>query len=322
MRSLSKQTLLGGATLVIIVAAVALQLRGGPATSRFVIIHSDDAGMCHAVNLATIDSMQRGIVSSTSIMTCCEGFDEFAEFAKAHPEFDYGVHLTLTCESPSLDWGPITPASEVPSLVDRRGLFWRSESDVAAHVKAEEVDRELRAQIDRALEAGVPISHLDNHMWTLLTRPDLIAIYVQLSLDYDLPIRYRKVEKLPLDQRGEFAGNLLVAYAEEGRRLQQHKMPMFDFVESNNYDVSPTEKRNYFLQALRDLPLGVSEILVHCAYDLEGEGKAPHVERRAMDAAFFQSAEAADTIRRYGIKIIDWKEFREMKQRGEFPDEA
>lgn len=320
MRSLSKQTLLAGSTIAIIVAAIALQLGGGPTATRYVIIHSDDAGMCRPVNLATIDSMQRGIVSSTSIMTCCEGFDEFAEFAKAHPEFDYGVHLTLTCESSYYNWGPITPAADVPSLVDERGRFWRSEADVAAHVKADEVDRELRAQIDRALAAGITISHLDNHMWTLLTRPDLMALYVQLSLDYDLPIRYRKVEKLPLDQRGEFAGNLLVAYAEEGRRLKQHNMPMFDFVESNNYDASPTEKRNYFLKALRDLPPGVSEILIHCAYDLEGAGKAPHVERRAMDAAFFQSPAAADTIRRYGIKIIDWKEFRKMKQRGELPD--
>ena len=231
MRSPSKQFCLAVATVAVLAAAVVVQFIHKPRPTRYVIIHSDDAGMCHPVNLATIDSMKHGIVSSTSIMACCEGFDEFAEFANANPELDYGVHLTLTCESSNYNWGPVTPASEVPTLIERNGRFWRTAPQVAANAKAEEVDRELRAQIDRVLEAGIKISHLYNHMWSLLTRPDLIDVYVQLSLDYDLPIRYRKVEKLPLVQRGEFAGNLLVAYAEEGRRLKQHNMPIFDFVE-------------------------------------------------------------------------------------------
>lgn len=320
MRSPSRTIILALTTITLLVAALLLQGWGNPAATRYVIIHNDDAGMCHPVNVATIDSMQRGIVSSTSIMTCCEGFNEFAEFAKAHPEFDYGVHLTLTCESSSYSWGSVTAAEEVPSLLDRRGRLWRSSQMVAQHVKVEEADRELRAQIDRALEAGIEISHLDNHMWSLLTRPDLIHLYVQLSLDYDLPIRYRKTEKMPINQQNEFGGNLLVAYTEEGRRLKQFNMPIYDFVESNNYDASPEQKRNYFLKTIRELPPGVSEILIHCAYKIEGQGAAPHVERRAMDAAFFQSPEAADTIRRYGIRIIDWKEFRKLQTEGRLPD--
>ncbi len=308
--------MLAALTTVVLFAVIALQGVWTPASPRYVIIHSDDAGMCHSVNVATIDSLQRGIVSSTSIMTCCDGFEEFAEFARAHPDKDYGVHLTLTCESSKQTWGPVSPATQVPSLVNSRGNFRRTSNDVATYAKAEEVDRELRAQIDRALNAGIEISHLDNHMWSLLTRPDLVAVYTQLSIDYGLPIRYRKVEKLPPDQRQEFSGNVLLAYEREGERLKKYRMPIFDFVESNNYDAPPDQKRNYLLQVLRDLKPGVSEILVHCAYQMEGHADAPHVESRAMDAKFFQSKEAADTVKRLGLKVITWKEFRELKDQG------
>ncbi len=313
----SLRLLLASITAIVLLCVLTLQGMWKTPPPRYVIIHSDDAGMCHSVNVATIDSMQRGIVSSTSIMTCCDGFPEFAQFAKKNPELDFGVHLTLTNErSSGQKWGPVTPATKVPSLVDPQGRFWRASEDVAAHAKAAEVDKELRAQIQRALDAGINISHLDNHMMSLLTRPDLIALYVQLGLDYDLPIRYRKAEKLPASQRQEFVGNTLIAYADEEKRLQEHNMPIFDFVESNNYDVVPDKKRNYFLRVLRDLKPGVSEILVHCAYRLPGHANAPAVDQRAMDAKFFQSPEAAETVRRLGLKVITWKQFRELKEQG------
>ena len=284
-----------------------------PPPAKYVVIHCDDAGMCPAVNAAVIDSIENGCVSSVSIMVPCPGFDEFAEYASSHPERDYGVHLTLTCEHPDVRWGPVLPAESVPSLVSDDGKLWRHTRNVGEHAVLNEAEQELRAQIDRALDRGIRITHLDHHMYVLFSRPDLLDLYLRLGREYDLPVRLQRVvpEKRDMSRRD---GVMLSSYQRAVEDQLSRFEPVFNICDADSYNVPAHEKRQHYLTFLRSLQPGVSEILVHCAYDRDGPMPAPAAERRAEDTRVFTSIETEQELRRQGIQVIDWEQLRELQR--------
>ena len=198
--------------LSVVLLSVALFSRGAvhgaePAQStRYLIIHGDDAGMSHSANIGTIDAMEKGVVSSASIMVPCPWFVEIAEYARAHPERDFGVHLTLNCEWKRYRWGPVASRDKVPSLVDPDGYMWSSVQQVAEHAEANEVEIELRAQINRAKQFSIPITHLDTHMGAVAGAARAGGDLRQAGIEYDVPILFLGTVDEATGQRVSGAG--------------------------------------------------------------------------------------------------------------------
>ena len=293
-----------------------LILAGGRATGspreRYLLIHTDDAGFCPAVNEGTMDALENGVVSSASILVVCPGFEEFARYALAHPEFDYGVHLALTCESSKIRWGPLLK-NQVPSLVKPDGSLWDESEEVAKYAQADDVRRELRAQVQLALDRGIPISHLDHHMWVMLYRPDLLQIYVDLGLEFQLPLRLHRTHA---PQECGIALQNAAQYAELIRPIVSQGYPLIDFIETDNYDITPEMRRAYFLTKLRNVKPGVSEFVIHCSVNRPGMILPGAADRREADARVFTSLEIQDEIRRLGIRVVSWKELMQLKRQG------
>ncbi len=163
------------------------------------IVRGDDFGMCHSVNVATEKAFTDGILTSASVMVPPPWFPEAVEICKRHVRLSVGIHLTVNGEWKFYRWKPVLPATEVPSLVDEEGyLFGSTQGFLRAKPRLEEVERELRAQIDLAIKKGVNISHLDHHMYSLVARPELRQLIQRLANDYGLPVAwdYRKGDSL------------------------------------------------------------------------------------------------------------------------------
>jgi len=174
--------------------------RGGdrPGERTAMLIRCDDAGMCHAVNMAIREVLGTGLPVSVSVMFACPWYQEAVEILKARPDVSVGVHLTLNAEWKAYRWGPVAGRGAVPSLVDSEGLFFPSRAEFFAHrPDTAEVERELRAQIERARRSGLRIDYVDYHMGTAVSTPELRTIVERLAHEYGFGIsRYFREEEL------------------------------------------------------------------------------------------------------------------------------
>ena len=273
---------------------------GHPPGARLIVIHADDLGMAHSVNRATFEALEKGWITSASMLVPCPWFPEAARWARAHPDADLGIHLALNSEWTGFRWGPVSGASAVPSLLDAEGYLPLVEPTVVQQAKPAEVERELRAQIDRARAAGVRLTHLDSHMGTLFGSPALFDVYRRLGAAYDLPLLLER-----LGERGEDASGFAPGAQADA---------LVDRVVSIEPGASPAGWPAAYEKMLAPLPPGVYELIVHLAHD-DDEMRGATADHPDWGAAWRQSdfdlvrsAWFRDFLRSHGFVPVKWSE--------------
>jgi predicted glycoside hydrolase/deacetylase ChbG (UPF0249 family) len=267
---------------------------GYPADAKLVILNCDDLGSSRSANVAIYDALRNGLATSSSLMVPCPWA---RDAAAQHRGEDVGVHLTLNSEWETYRWGPITHA---PSLLDGDGGFPRTMEDTWDHADLEEVRRELRAQIERAILWGFDVTHLDSHMGTLQLRADFFDVYLELAVEFGLPLRMASASA----QR--FVGfpyrDLAAA---EGIVFPDHLVVY-----------SPVGARKHVERALFDLLPGVTEMYLHPAIDTD-ELRASHPDwaGRVEDHSFLCSDPSLRSlIERAGAVLIGYRELRAVQR--------
>jgi predicted glycoside hydrolase/deacetylase ChbG (UPF0249 family) len=282
-----------------------LERLGTPAGTRLLIVNADDFGMCHAENAATILGLENAAFDSATVMVPCPWFEHAAAFARRQPAADIGVHITHTSEWATYRWGPICGAGTVPSLADPSGRFWRSVGEVYEHARHEDIERETRAQIERALAAGIDVTHLDSHMGTVQLHPGYHELYVRLAAEYRLPIRMATRANLPHMGMGH-----IVDLADQLGVLSP------DVLWLNGPD-DPASTAAHWSEVLRNLQPGITELFVHAAIDTpELRAITPDWKQRVADFEFFSAPSTAALLAELGIVRTGYRALR-ARQRGE-----
>ena len=276
---------------------------GYPAGSKLLILHADDLGVAHSVDAASFEALDKGVISSASVMMPTPWITEVAAYAKAHPNADLGLHLTLTSEWATYRWGSVESADKVPSLLDSAGTFPNEDSLVASRAKPVEVERELRAQVERALALGIRPTHLDSHMGSLFTTPELIATYVKVARDYHLPF---------LSLRGD-------PRAPPQPPLSIHDV-LLDTLITASPEVPSDQWKAWYLKQIAGLKPGLTEIIVHLGRD-DSELQAVMINHepwgstwRQRDYDVVNSPEFKKALQDNRVILVTWRQLQKLVQ--------
>jgi hypothetical protein len=275
---------------------------GHPADAKLLIIHADDLAVAHSVDRASFAALDQKAVSSASIMVPCPWLTEVAAYAKEHPEADLGIHLTLTSEWDTCRWGPVASKDLVPSLFDPQGYFWADWAGATSHMKPEEAEREVRAQLDRAIRAGIRPTHVDNHMGTLFANPALFEVYLKVAREHGLPFLAVRIPNASAEMLSQLKDTDII----------------LDALVSPRQGLRPEEWREGYVEVIRGLKPGLNELIVHLGYD-DAELQAITVNHPDFGSAMRQrdfdaitSPEFKKALEENHVILIGWKDLRKI----------
>lgn len=274
---------------------------GYPKGAKLLIVHADDLAVAHSENTASFDALQKGMVTSASIMAPCPWLPEVAQYARTHPNHDLGMHLTLTSEWKHYKWGPVSDCGDGCGLVDSSGYLFDNCASFAAQASPEAVERELRAQIEKARACGIEPTHLDSHMGCLFFQsPLLFAIYLKLGREYGIPAMV--------------SHDLLGILPPEFKQAVTERDIVVDHIATANPEDYREGMAQYYTRVLQNLQAGVTVLLIHTAYD-DAEMQGISIDHpdwgaawRQADYQFFTSDACRKLIAEQNIRLVSWRE--------------
>ena len=319
---------------------------GYPKGKKIVIFHVDDAGMFLSANQGTIKSIEQGVATSTSIMMPCAWSASFIKYALKNPTVDAGIHLTLTSEWKDYRWSPLAGIKQVPSLTDSEGALWPEVADVVKHAKPDELELEMRAQIDRAITMGLKPTHLDSHMGTLFATPAFLEKYIKVGVDYGIPIMFPGgnntllvdseiqpvIDKLKAEGKYREGMNLPIPESLKqapaiGEKIWKAGLPVLDDLYADTGQWKPKDvkdpspevwgkyKTKRFKEILTKMKPGVAMIIIH-SNDLNetfkfisGSGGSRYADMLSM-----MDPELKAFIESEGIVLTTWRELMQRRK--------
>jgi chitin disaccharide deacetylase len=273
---------------------------GYPADAKLLILHADDLALAHSVDAASFEALDEKAITSASIMVPCPWLTEVAAYAQSHPDADLGLHLTLTSEWKNYRWAPLAPNDIVRGLLDGGGYLGRE--GVWMRATPDDVEREVRAQIERARQVGISPTHLDSHMGTLFANPAFFAALVKVAHEYKLPF---------------LAVRVTDARAEMLKMLSEKDIVVDRFIMADP-TVPVAGWKEFYGNAVKNLEPGLTEIVVHLGHD-DSELQAiteGHVNYgaawRQRDFDAVRSPEFKRLLQQNHAVLLGWKDLKKL----------
>lgn len=294
---------------------------------KVVILHVDDAGMSYESNQGAIQALTKGVASSCSVMMPCPWVPGFVRFLHENPKIDAGLHLTLNSEWRDYRWLPVSGKPAVPGLVDREGAMWASVEDVVKNASADEVEREIRAQLQRARDMGFEPTHLDSHMGTLFAKPEYLQRYIKMGVEEKIPVMLPAGHATLIQQQVQLSEDAMKQIRMAGEMIWNAGLPVLDDLHNESYTWKPqqedkvsdrqfskTATENY-KKALASIRPGITMIIMHCTAKSE---IFQHISDsgpvRRADLMAMLDPELRNYIKEQGIIITTWRELHEKRK--------
>jgi predicted glycoside hydrolase/deacetylase ChbG (UPF0249 family) len=320
---------------------------GWPKGARVIILHVDDAGMSHESNEGVQKAIGEGVATSTSVMMPCAWVPEFKQYLDKHPNTDAGLHLTLTSEWENYRWGPLAGKAAVPGLTDKQGCLWPSVEAVYFRASADEVDKEIRAQLDRALSMGFKPTHLDSHMGTLFAKPAYLEKYIKLGIEKQIPVMfpggddlfYRAEAKAAtiaeLKRQGKYTEGMDIAepaalgqVKATGEMIWKAGLPVLDDLHNSSYDwqMPDIEKMNdkqiqkwytdHYIESIGRLSPGLTMVIMHCTNPTPNFDKITDTgKKRKGDLLAMTDPRLKAFLKQQGFILTTWREVMERRMK-------
>jgi YdjC-like protein len=279
---------------------------GYPADSKVLVLHANELGVSYETNAAGTKLLDDRIVRSAGAMVPAPWFIDLTSWCKAHADADVGLELTLNSELPNYRWKPVSSTGLVHSLVGANDFLWQLPVQTMVNATADDVERELRAQINRARASGLQPSHLTTHLGTLVTRPDFMEVYLRIARQEWIPAMI--VEVTP-EQIERFRAQGFPLPDDVIALLEDYPLPKVDDLKF----VAPAEsfeaKKQAFLKLLAELSPGLTQIAFPAAIESPALSRImPDAQQSVWNTELFSDPEIRQALGAAGIVLTDWRE--------------